>query len=33
MKTHTTSNRRTLAAAIDAAIAGFAPSYAIKKTG
>jgi hypothetical protein len=33
MKTRITSNRRTLAAAIDAAMAGFVPSYAIKKTG
>jgi hypothetical protein len=33
MKTQMTSNRRTLAAAIYAAIAGFVPSCAIKKTG
>jgi hypothetical protein len=33
MKTRTTSNQCTLAAAIYAAIAGFGPSCAIKKTG
>jgi hypothetical protein len=30
MNTQTTSNRRTLSAAIYAAMAGFAPSYVIK---